>query len=265
MMFRLLLVDALNLIRRVYAAQPGEDGPERADGGRAATVQSLRRAVREAAPTHAVVVFDGEGPSWRHELFADYKAGHAPMPSPLAAALSRFKGAFLEMGVASVEFPGLEADDVVATIACKARTAGAEVTVLSTDKLFLTLLPMGVRVRDHFRGRDTTSADVRRKFGVAPEQLADFLALAGDRGNNISGVPGVGPKTAARLLARFETLEGALQAAADLDGRLRERLQGHANDARLCRRLLGLRTDLELGINLSDVRYRPPGPPHAEG
>ena len=81
---RLLLIDALNLIRRVYAAQPGEDGPERAEGARGSSVQSLERALREASPTHAACVFDGEGPSWRHELEQRYKEGHKPMPEALA-------------------------------------------------------------------------------------------------------------------------------------------------------------------------------------
>ena len=253
----LLLVDALNLIRRVYAAQPGEDGPERADGARLASAQSLRRALRQGAPTHAACVFDGAGPSWRHRLEPGYKQGHAPMPEPLRQALGGYRESFREDGVASLELPGLEADDVIATIALKAAAAGAAVIVLSTDKIFAELLPAGVRVRDHFRNREIDAAGVERKFGVRPDQLADLLALAGDRGNNIPGVPGVGAKTAARLLVRFATLEEALRAAAAMGGKLGERLREHAEAARLCRRLVGLRTDLELGTNLSELRYVP--------
>ncbi len=253
----LLLVDALNLIRRVYAAQPGEDGPERADGARLASSQSLRRALRQGEPTHAACVFDGEGPSWRHRLDPGYKQGHAPMPEPLRLALGGFREAFREVGVASLELPGLEADDVIATIAVKAAAAGAAVIVLSTDKIFAELLPAGVRVRDHFRNREIDAAGVVTKFGARPEQLADFFALVGDRGNNIPGVPGVGAKTAARLLARFATLDEALQAAVTMGDKLGERLREHAEAARRCRRLVGLRTDLELGTNLNELRYRP--------
>ena len=255
----LLLVDALNLIRRVYAARPGEDGPERADGARAASAQSLRRALRQSAPTHAACVFDGEGASWRHRLEPSYKQGHAPMPEALRQALGGFREAFRDLGVASLELPGLEADDVIATIAVKAAAAGAAVIVLSTDKIFAELLPAGVRVRDHFRNRETDAAGVMKKFGVGPDQLADFLALAGDRGNNIPGVSGVGAKTAAALLGRFATLEEALLSAGEIEGKLGERLREHADVARLCRRLVGLRTDLELGTNLSELRYAPGG------
>lgn len=255
----LLLVDALNLIRRVYAAQPGEDGPERAEGARQACVQSLRRALRQAEPTHAACVFDGGGRSWRHRLDPGYKEGHAPMPEALAEALDGYRQAFREIGVASLDFPGLEADDVVATIAVKAAAAGASVVVLSTDKVFGELLPAGVRVRDHFQGRETDAATVMEKFGVRPDQLADLLALAGDRGNNIPGVPGIGQKTAATLLGRFTTLEEALRSADEVAGKLGERLREHADTARFCRQLVGLRTDLELGTNLNQLRYLPDG------
>jgi len=253
----LLLVDALNLIRRVYAAQPGEDGPERAAGAKASSVQSLRRGLRECAPTHAVCVFDGDGQSWRHELYPDYKAGHAPMPEALESALDGYREAFRAIGVASLIRPRLEADDVIATISCKAVAAGAWATILSTDKIFLTLLPRGVRVRDHFKGADFCGQDVVEKFGVRPEQLVDFLALAGDRGNGIHGVPDIGPKSAGELLSRFETLEDALHAMDDLEGKIGERLRSHATAARLCHTLIGLRTDLELETNLSELRYLP--------
>lgn len=255
----LLLVDALNLIRRVYAAQPGEDGPERAEGAKAASVQSLWRGLRECAPTHALCVFDGDGQSWRHELHPEYKAGHAPMPEALESALEGYREAFREIGVASLIRPRLEADDVIATISCKAIAAGASATILSTDKIFLAMLPRGVRVRDHFKGADFYAQDVVKKFGVRPEQLVDFLALAGDRGNGINGVPGIGPKSAGELLSRFDTLEDVLQAMDDLEGKLGERVRLHATTARLCQTLISLRTDLELGTNMSELRYLPTG------
>jgi 5'-3' exonuclease len=256
---KLLLVDALNLIRRVYAAQPGEDGPDRVEGALVASLQSLRRGIAECAPTHAVCVFEGEGKSWRHELYDGYKAGHAPIPEALGGALDRYREAFAELGVESLSIPHLEADDVVATLASKASAAGASVAILSTDKIFLQLLPQGVLVRDHFRSADLDASYVVEKFGVRPAQLTGLLALAGDRGNGIPGVPGIGPKTAARLLAQYGTLEQVLQSADDLKGKVKELLIEHAKTARLCLELVTLRTDLELGTNLSELRYRPSG------
>ena len=256
---KLLLVDALNLIRRVYAAQPGDDGAERAEAARLSSTQSLSRALRKVGPTHAACVFDGAGGSWRHDLDPGYKEGHAPMPEPLRQALEGYRAAFREIGVASLSFPRLEADDVIATIAVKAAGAGAMVVVLSTDKIFGELLPAGVRLWDHFRGRETDRAAVEKKFGVPPERLADLLALAGDRGNNIPGVPGIGPKTAARLLARYGSLDDLLGSAGAIEGKLGERLREHADAARFCRQLVALRRDLDLGINLNELRYSPGG------
>ena len=116
---RLLLIDGLNLIRRVYAAQPGEDGPEKARAGRESSVGSLKRALRESSPTHAVVVFEGPEPTWRHRLLPSYKQGHAPMPEALRDALPDYRAAYAELGVSSFELEGVEADDVLATLAVK--------------------------------------------------------------------------------------------------------------------------------------------------
>jgi len=250
----LLLVDALNLIRRVYAAQPGEDGAHRAEGAREACVRSLRRALRESSPTHAVCVFEGEGLSWRHERFAEYKAGRAPMPEALKEGLPGFREAFLGEGVRSVSFAGLEADDVVATLACKVAERGGRVRILSTDKMFLQLISGRVSVRDHFLQRDLDEAYVRGRFGVDPERLVDFLALAGDATNNIPGVPGVGPKRAASLLEECASLEEVLASVPRRSGSVAGALERHRDAALLARDLVRLKTDLELGLNLQSFR-----------
>jgi len=266
---RVLLVDGLNLVRRVYAAQPGEDGPERAEEARLASVQSLQRALKESSPTHAVVVFEGGGPTWRHRLFAGYKAGHKPMPEVLRQSLPRFKGAFAQLGVESLEVEGVEADDVVATLATKTEAAGGAVVILSTDKAFLQLLSARVSVRDHFKKADLDRGHVLRRFGVPPESLVDLLALAGDNGNGIAGVAGVGAKTAARLLADFDTLdhllaavagEGSSPSTAGMSDRLRGKLVGQADSARLAQRLVRLDGGLDLGLSLRALRYRPQAP-----
>ncbi len=254
MKIRLLLVDALNLIRRVYAAHPSEDGPERVEGARVSTLGSLRRALRECEPTHAVVVFEGEGPGWRHKRYPEYKAGRTPMPEALKTGLPGFEEAFLEEGIASVRFPAVEADDVIATLASKVALRKGEAVILSTDRMFLPLLSDGIRVRDHFRQRDLDRTFVTEKYGVEPEQFVDFLALCGESTNNIKGVPGIGAKTAARLLKEFGTLEQLLSASGTLQGRSGDALRKHVEEVRLARTLVILETDLELGLNLRSFR-----------
>ncbi len=264
---RLLLVDGLNLIRRVYAAQPGPDGPEKAEKGSVSCRQSLERALREVEPTHALVVFEGPEPTWRHRLFPGYKAGHRPMPEALRAALPSYREAFAALGVTSFDLAGSEADDVIATLAVKVAAAGGSATILSTDKIFLQLLSDRIVVRDHFARRELDREHALARFGVAPERLLDLLALAGEATSAIPGVPGVGPKTAAKWLGVFDSLDALLAAAArgasgaspgvdaPLPAKQAERLVVHAAAARLAQTLLRLRTDLDLGLNLMDLRY----------
>jgi protein Xni len=252
-----LLVDGLNLVRRVYAAQPGEDDPEHVQGALTSSVASLQRALRECQPTHAACVFEGEGPSWRHKRYEGYKAGRSPMPGALKSGMMMFEEAFGEEGIPSLRFPNLEADDVIATLATKVSSRQGDVTILSTDKVFLQLLSDRIRVRDHFRQRDLDRTHVKEKFGVEPDQLVDFLALTGDSTNNIKGVPGVGSKTAARLLAEFGTLDEVLARADTVKGRLGEALRDHVEALRISRSLVCLRSDIQLGLNLRDLRFSP--------
>lgn len=285
MAIRFLLVDALNLVRRVYAAHPGDDGPDKAEGAKISSVRSLQRALREVEPTHVVIVFEGREPSWRHLLYRDYKIDHKPMPEALEVALPAYREAFADIGVASFERPKVEADDVIGTLAMKIAGAGGQAVILSTDKVFLQLLSDRIFVRDHFKPSYLDRAYVVERFGVEPEQFVDFLALTGDSTNSIRGVPGIGPKTAAKLIGDFGTLDAMLAAAAGTDGevdsgargsdkngepgtgddssepgpelapRLRHKLVDHAEDARLAKSLVRLQIDLDLGLNLKELRY----------
>ena len=255
MNIRLLLIDALNLIRRVYAAQPGDDGPVRVDDSLKTSVHSLQRALRESRPTHAICVFDGHEPSWRHTLYPEYKAGRTPMPEVLDTSMDRFKDAFGEISAPSVYFPNLEADDVIATLAVKVAARGGTAIILSTDRLFLQLVSDLVMVRDHFQRIDMDRTHVQEKLHVRPDQVVDLFALAGYATNNIPGVPTVGIKTAARLLGDLETLETILSVAHTIKGKLGETLYRHVEDARLSQSLVRLKDTLELGLNLKSFRY----------
>ncbi|MDO9514933.1 MAG: flap endonuclease Xni [Syntrophales bacterium] len=254
MKIRLLLIDALNLIRRVYAAQPGDDGPGRVDDSLKTSVHSLQRALRECQPTHAICVFDGHEPSWRHSLYPEYKAGRTPMPEVLDTSMDRFKDAFLEISAPSVYFPNLEADDVIATLAVKVAARGGTAIILSTDRLFLQLVSDLVMVRDHFQRIDMDRTHVQEKLHVRPDQVVDLFGLAGYATNNIPGVPTVGIKTAARLLGDLETLETILSVAHTIKGKLGETLYRHVEDARLSQSLVRLKDTLELGLNLKSFR-----------
>lgn len=249
-----LIVDGLNLIRRVYAATPLGEPSAHFDSALGATVQSLRRALTELSPTHAVVVFDGEEPTWRHQLYADYKAGRKPMPEELRAGLDRYREAFSKLGVSSVEKPGIEADDVVATLATGVAAHDGRAIILSTDTAFCQLISERIVVRDHFQKRALDEGYVREKFGARPGELVDLWALAGSGTTNIPGVPGVGVKTAAKLLEEHGSLAGVLEASARMTGKLGETLRRNVELARLSQELARLRSSLELGWNLKSFR-----------
>lgn len=249
-----LLVDALNLIRRVHAAGGVKTGGKNIDGAMDSCVHSLRRALSECQPTHAVCVFEGQGPCFRHRIYSGYKAGRQPMPEDLRTSLHRFKEAFSNAGVKSVEMESIEADDIIASTAQRIAGYGAHAIILSTDKIFLQLLSPHIRVRDHFSKAFLDQAYVMKKFGVRPDQFVDLLSLAGDSTNTIPGIPGIGLKTAARLLEQYGTLEGVLENADTIQGKAGTAIAGHAEDALLARKLIRLRDDIELGENLQSFR-----------
>ena len=253
----LLLVDALNLIRRVYAAQSGEDDPEKVAGALSGSVQSLQRALRECRPTHVACVFDSEEHGWRHELYADYKAGRAPMPEALRLRLGDFKEAFLKLGVPSLMFSRYEADDIIATLAVKVSLRNGNVVILSTDKIFSQLLSDHIKIRDHFQRRDLDRSYIIEKYHVHPEQIVDFFALTGDSTNNIPGVPTVGPKTASKLLNEFKNLDQVLLEAANIKGSLGKTLSMQVGSAGMSQKLMRLKCDIVLGMNMRSLRYIP--------
>ncbi|GIT53484.1 MAG: Flap endonuclease Xni [Pseudomonadota bacterium] len=250
-----LLVDGLNLIRRVYAGVPQAEASEtRSESVVNACLFSLQRALRSHPATHAVCALDSNEPGWRKALYPDYKKNRSPMPEELRDILLDVVEAFQSAGVRSITVSGLEADDVIATIARRVIDSNNDVTVLSTDKSFCQLIGFGVRVYDHFADVEHDRNWTRTRFGVEPEILADLFALAGDTSLGISGIRSVGVHTAVKLLNDHGTLEGVLAAAGDITGKLGSKLRDGRADARLAKKLVSLVTDAQLGMNLKDFR-----------
>lgn len=256
MEIRFLLVDALNLIRRIYAAHPGKEGPEHTSGALESTAHSLQRAVHETGPTHTACIFDSHEPGWRHALLPGYKDGRPPMPEQLRSSLDQYKTTFFKMGIPSFCFPQTEADDVIATLAVKTAQKNGRAIILSTDKAFLQLLSENIRVRDHFSKRDLDEKYVQEKFSVRPEQLIDLFALAGDTTNRIPGAPSVGLKTAAKLLLKYQSIENILSQAGSIEGKTGEKIRENIPVIKLSQKLVQLHTDISLGLNLKALRYQ---------
>lgn len=249
---RVLLVDGFNLIRRIYEAHPGAENEIEAVAASAS--QSLRRALKTHQPSHAGVVFECHDTTWRHLLYSQYKAGRKPTPAPLLEGLPLFEDGFAQLGVKSFSLTSYEADDVIATLSAGITGAGGEVIVLSTDKSFLQLIGPGVRIFDHFKQAEYIEAEVVERHGVRISQLTDFWAMTGDASNNIKGVPGVGKKTAAELLRRYNCLEEIL--ASQEDEKKVHMVQAESALAVRCKQLVTLKQNVELGVNLKAFRLR---------
>lgn len=263
-MARVLLLDALNLVRRLYAVQERPYLPLSDDiaestrqqiisNTRHALGQTLQRLRHEFAPTHALLVFDGGDSRWRQQLCPLYKANRKPMPTILASALPLLQTDAKAMGIPCFQQAEYEADDVIATIANKVRLHQQEVVIVSTDKGFLPLLSQGVSIYDAFARQFYDEQSVLDKFGIQPEQLVSWWSLVGDSTNNIPGVAGVGPKTALELMQLGGSLNQALQHP-DCPKKLKNKLLEHKADILLYTQILALQTNLELGLNLQDIR-----------
>lgn len=254
---RLLLIDGLNIVRRVYGAVPGDDSDEKAEGAIKSSMGTLRRVLREQKPTHALIAFDHGGHTWRHDLLSTYKCNRKPMPEPLAALMPTFKEMVQQqLGLFQLTFPGVEAEDVLATVSRHWLIRGrGDVVVTSTDKDVASLVCQGAKVKNPFQDVWHDETWIREKFRVAPEQLLDLLALMGDPVDDIPGVPGVAVGKGAQLLTTYGTLNAVLEQANSVKGKLGENLRASLDAVRLARRLVALRDDLTLGLTWNQLMY----------
>jgi len=264
-MLRLFLIDGSSQMYRAYHApvRTAEGGFLRNAQGRPTNavyifVTMLRKLLNEQHPEYIAASFDLPGRTFRDDLVSDYKANRAPMPDELAEQIPMVHAACEALGVPILTSERYEADDVIGTLAEKASAAGFEVVIVTGDKDFFQLVRDGITVYNpKEEGTWYDAAGVKEKFGVAPEQVVDVLALMGDTIDNIKGVPGIGDKGARELIAQYGTLENLLAHAGEVKNkRYREGLQGHADDARQSQVLARIRTDVPVPFDPEAARYR---------
>jgi DNA polymerase-1 len=222
----------------------------------------LLKVLRERQPQHLALVFDAKGPTFRHNLYKEYKAHRPPMPEALVAQLPYIRKIIDALNLPSLVQEGYEADDLISTLVRRAREQGYEVEIISGDKDLLPLVTDGVDMWDPMKEVRYDPAAIREKYGLDPQELVEVRALAGDASDNIPGVPGIGEKTAFKLIARFHSLENLLAHVDDLKEKaVKARLQEHADLARLSRQLTELDHQVPLEVDLSALQ---PGPPDRE-
>src|SRR5690606_31804632 len=184
----------------------------------------LRRLLHEYRDAQVAVVFDARGKTFRDELFANYKANRPPMPDELAAQIEPLHALVRALGFPVLQISGVEADDVIGTLAARAAATGQPVLISTGDKDMSQLVNERVTLVNTMSNSTLDRAGVKAKFDGWPEQIVDYLALVGDSSDNIPGVPKVGPKTAAKWLAEYQTLDAIIEHAADIPGKVGESL-----------------------------------------
>ncbi len=255
-MAKLLAIDGLNIVRRVYEASPEPDSDLKASIALRHAFSSFRNVLETHAPTHVLAAFDYGGETWRHALYPRYREHRAPMPAVLREALPEFQERLRAAGVPAAMLPGVEADDVVATCVMRwLQENRGEAIVATTDKDLHVLIAHGALVWDHFKNEWHDDAWVRNKFGVAPELLHDLLALMGDATDGVPGVSKIGMKTAARLLNAYGSLDAVMAGAGILKTPLGERLRAEREILYLSRQLVELKTDVRLGVTWKMLAY----------
>ncbi|MDE2731529.1 MAG: DNA polymerase I [Bacteroidota bacterium] len=265
---RLFLLDTMALAYRAFYAFFSNPRIN-SDGANTSPVYgfttTLLHLIREYSLEYCAIVLDKSGKTFRNDLYADYKANRKPMPEAIAANLPLIRQIARSLSIPVVERSGFEADDVIGTLARKAEAAGAQVSIVSSDKDFNQLLSERIQILKPGRGSQPfaviTQKDFEQKYGLSPGQFIDVLALCGDSSDNVPGARGIGEKTAITLLKQYETLENTLANADNIRyKRPREGLKANPDLVRLSKDLVTIRTDLDVPLSWEDLRR---GPIHA--
>ena len=256
---RIFLIDGQSYIYRAFYAvrelSTSKGFPTNAIFG---FVNMLQRIREGHQPSHLAVVFDAPGKNFRHDLYQEYKAHRLAMPEPLRPQIPRIKEVVRAYRIPAIELAGYEADDIIATLTTRWEQQGAEVVIVSGDKDLMQLVSGHVTMLDTMKDEQIGIDQVQAKFGVEPSRVVDVQALMGDATDGIPGIPGIGKKTAIKLISEWHDVENLLQHAAEIPGKLGEKIRTHADLARLSKTLATLCRDVPLQLDLADLARTEP-------
>jgi DNA polymerase-1 len=246
---KLVLVDGSSyLYRAFHALPPLSNSKGQPTGAVLGVLNMLNKLIKDEAPQRIGVVFDAPGRTFRDDLFDQYKAHRAPMPDDLRSQVQPLLDTVAAMGLPMLRIPGVEADDVIGTLAKRAVEAGYEVLISTGDKDMAQLVGPGIGLINTMSNTRLDREAVKLKFDVFPEQIVDYLALIGDSSDNIPGVSGVGPKTAAKWLLEHQTLDALIANAAKIGGKVGENLRSELAILEMSRKLATIDTALSLSL-----------------
>lgn len=261
-MDKLVLIDGNSIVNRAFYGVPDLTNKEGLHTNAIyGFLNILIKVIEEESPTHLLVAFDVKAPTFRHEMYEEYKGTRKPMPDDLREQIPVLKEVLSAMNIQMKEQEGIEADDILGTMAKSGEGSGMDVCVVSGDRDLLQLATDKIKIRiPKTKGGKTIVEDYYRpqvieKFGVTPEQIVDLKGLMGDSSDNIPGVPGVGEKTAVKILTLFGTVEQAIEHVDDITpNRAREAVKNNTKLALLSKKLAAIKTDCRLGVKMDDCQ-----------
>ncbi len=255
----LILVDGSSYLYRAFHAMPAlNNSAGEPTGAIYGVVNMIRRLLKDYDPDRIAVVFDAKGKTFRDELYDQYKAHRPPMPNELKAQIEPLHEILRAMGLPVLVIDGVEADDVIGTLARQASDAGHDSLISTGDKDMAQLVNEHITLVNTMTGSVLDRAGVEEKFGIPPERIIDYLALVGDSSDNIPGVPKVGPKTAVKWLRQYGCLDEIVRHADEIKGKVGENLRQSLDQLQLSRTLATIKSDLDLPLGWEALERRPP-------
>ena len=255
----LLLVDGSSYLYRAFHAMPDlRNKAGEPTGAVYGVINMLRRLDSDFKADHVACVFDAKGKTFRDDLYPDYKAHRPPMPDDLARQIEPLHACIRALGWPLLAIEGVEADDVIGTLAREASRQGIEVVVSTGDKDLAQLVNPHVRLVNTMSNEVLDEAGVLAKFGVGPQQIVDYFALVGDSVDNVPGVDKVGPKTAAKWLQEYGSLDAIVAHANEIGGKVGENLRKHLDFLPLGKKLVTVVCDLALPVKVADLAPQAP-------
>lgn len=262
-MSKLIAIDGNSLMHRAYYALPSMTAKDGTPTGAVYGFISMLLKLLDYEPGYMVVAFDMHGPTFRHEQYNQYKAGRKPTPDDLRTQFPMLKRLLSEMGITVCECERYEADDILGTFSRRANAAGIDALLVTGDRDALQLINQRTHVLMTKKGITDTieydSAALKEQYGLEPERMVDLKGLMGDGSDNLPGIPGVGEKTALKLLEKYGTLENTLANAENEKGALRQKLLDNASSARMSYVLGTIDTNAPVSIGVEDCRFDPAG------
>jgi len=256
---QLVLVDGSSYLYRAFHAMPGLNNSKGVPTGAVYGVVNMLKRLRNDYPTQRMaMIFDAKGKTFRDDMFPQYKANRASMPDDLRCQIEPLHAVIKALGFPLIAIPGVEADDVIGTLAVQAAEMGLEVVISTGDKDMAQLVNEQVSLVDTMKNQIMDIDGVKKKFGVTPEQIKDYLALIGDTSDNIPGVAKVGPKTAVKWLMEYQSVVNIIDNSADFKGKVGENLRASLDQLKLSYQLVTIKLDVAMDETIEQLRMSEP-------